>query len=139
MLVDVFTLNSQVFSSAFLTYYPKLSCLCKTTVTDSVVFTDIVNISKVDVMSQLRMGAGGPQDGSAATSITDDLTIHTIGGSIDVNTVFEVRDKGRTLYLKNMLSTVGLEGWTMPPQIYEAEDATISNAVSLASSSIVRL
>ena len=81
-------------------------------------------------MSQLFMGALGPQDGSTATTVGDGLTAHILGGNVGGNTVFEVQDKGRTLYLKNMISTVDLEGWTMSPQIHEAEDATISNAVS---------
>mmetsp|Transcript_30664 Transcript_30664/g.64801 ORF Transcript_30664/g.64801 Transcript_30664/m.64801 type:complete len:611 (+) Transcript_30664:516-2348(+) len=102
-------------------------CLCRTSVSESVMFTDIVNVSKEDVMSQLFLGVLGPQQGSAPTNITDDLTVHMIRGNLDSNTVFEVQDMGRTLYLKNTLSTVRVEGWTMPPQIYEAEDA-ISNA-----------
>mmetsp|Transcript_30659 Transcript_30659/g.64787 ORF Transcript_30659/g.64787 Transcript_30659/m.64787 type:complete len:1099 (+) Transcript_30659:67-3363(+) len=112
----------------FLSFFFDLSCLCKTNVEESVVFTNIVNISKEDVMSQLSMGAPGPQDGSVPTNISNGLTVHMVGGNVDSNTVFEVQDKGRTLYLKNVLSTVSLEGWAMPPQIYEAEDAIISNA-----------
>ena len=99
------------------------SCLCKTTVTDSVVFTDM-SVTKEDVMSQLFIGSLGPSDGSVATYITDGLTVHTVGGVVDEVTVFEVRDKGRTMYLKNILSMVTLEGWEMTPQIYEAEDAS---------------
>ena len=99
------------------------SCLCKTTVTDSVVFTDM-SVTKEDVMSQLFIGSLGPSDGSVATNITDGLTVHTVGGVVDEVTVFEVRDKGRTMYLKNILSMVTLEGWEMTPQIYEAEDAS---------------
>ena len=41
-----------------------------------------------------------------ATNITDGLTVHTVGGVVDVFTIFEVRDKGRTMYLKNILSMV---------------------------------
>ena len=107
------------------------SCLCKTTVTDSVVFTDM-SVTKEDVMSQLFIGSLGPQDGSHnATNITDGLTAHTVGGVVDDQTIFEVRDKGRTMYLKNIVSMVSLEGWElMTPKIYEAEDATIHNTVS---------
>ena len=109
-----------------------LSCLCKTAIIESVVFTD-TNVSKVDVMSHLFMGALGPQDGSTAIDLENGVIVHEMVGNIDSNTVFEVQDKGRTLYLRNALSTVGLEGWTMPPQVYEAEDATINNAVSPSS------
>ena len=112
--------------------WPEFSCLCKTTVTKSVVFTGEPNaISKEEAMSQLSIGTVGPPESSTATDAGDGLKVHTIGGNVDGNTVFEVQDKGRTFYLKNELSTVGLEGWTMPPQIQEAEDATMSNVVSL--------
>ncbi|KAL7542499.1 hypothetical protein ACHAXR_011825, partial [Thalassiosira sp. AJA248-18] len=115
------------------------SCLCKTIVTESAVFTDIANLSKEDIMSELFIGALAPQDGdgSNAAVIANDLTVHTIGGNVDASTVFEVKDKGRILFFKNMLSMVSLEGWTMPPQIYEAEDATMNNTVSLANVLII--
>ena len=92
------------------------------------VFTD-TNMSKENVMSKLFIGALGPQAGSVPTSLGIGFTAHIGGGIIDGDTVFEVQDKGRTIYLKNTLSTVSLEGWTMVPQIYEAEAATISNAL----------
>ena len=80
-------------------------------------------------MAQLFIGALGPQAGSTAISLLDSgLTIHRVGNVTDHNTVFEVQDRGRMMYLKNMRSTVSLEGWTMAPQIYEAENANISNA-----------
>ncbi len=99
-------------------------CLCKTIVTDNVVFTD-TNMSNESVMSKLFIGALGPQAGSVQTSLGIGLTSHIAGDIIDGDTVFEVQDKGQTLYLKNMLLTVSLKGWTMVPQIYEAEAATI--------------
>jgi hypothetical protein len=92
-----------------------------------VVFTD-TNISKENVMSKLFIGALGPQADSVPTNLGIGFTAHIAGSIIDGDTVFEVQDKGRTIYLKNTLSTVSLEGWTMVPQIYEAEAATISNA-----------
>ncbi|KAL7537288.1 hypothetical protein ACHAXR_008774, partial [Thalassiosira sp. AJA248-18] len=104
------------------------SCLCKTAVEESVVFTHD-SVSKEDVISQLFMGVLGPPDGSNATVIANDLTVHTIGDNVDASTVFEVEDKGRTLFFKNVLSTVSLEGWETLPEIYEAEDATMNNAV----------
>lgn len=78
-------------------------------------------------MSQLFMGALGPPEGSNSTILGNGVTVH-VTGAVDGSTVFEVEDKGRTLYFKNLLSTVGLEGWTMPPVIYEAEESTINNA-----------
>ena len=80
-------------------------------------------------MSQLFIGAIGPPADSVPTSLGVGVSVHIVGGIIDGDTTFEVRDKGRTLYLKNTRSTVSLKGWTMVPQIYEAEDATISNAI----------
>lgn len=107
------------------------SCLCETSVADDVVFTDLSSVSKEAVMSQLFQGALGPHaDSSPTTGIDAGLTVHMVGGQLGESTVFEVQDKGRTLFLKNKLSTVTLEGWTMPPTIYEAEDATIDFAVS---------
>ncbi len=103
------------------------SCLCKTFVTEGVVF-NTTNVSKENVMSQLFIGALGPPADSVPTSLSFGLSVHIVGGNIDADTVFEVQDKGRTLYLKNTRSTVSLVGWTMTPQIYEAENATISNA-----------
>ena len=96
---------------------------------DNVVFTGMVNIS-TDVMFQLFMGALVPQDGNTAITVGDGLTAHILGCHVGGNSLFQVQDKGRTSYLKNILSTVGLEGWTMSPQTHEAEDATISDAVN---------
>jgi hypothetical protein len=81
-------------------------------------------------MSKLSIGAYGPRDNSLATDLGSGLKVHMVGGITDANTVFEVNDKGRTLFLKNLRSTVKIEGWTMTPQIYEAEAATFLNAVS---------
>lgn len=103
-------------------------CLCKTTVTDSVVFTDTANVSKEDVMGQLFLGTYGPRDGSVSTDLENGVTVHIMGNSVDERTVFEVQAKGQTVYLKNVLSTVSLQGWTAVPQIYEAEQAEIFNA-----------
>lgn len=102
------------------------SCLCKTTVADAVVFTDTVGITKDDVMSQLSVGAFGPLVGG--TDLGNGVKVHEAGIVGNMDTVFEVQDKGRTIYLKNMISTVSLEGWEMVPQIYEAENALLVNA-----------
>lgn len=80
-------------------------------------------------MSELSIGAFGPRENSVATDLGSGLKAHRTGGITDANTVFEVQDKGRTLFLKNLRSTVKIEGWTMTPQIYEAEAATFANAV----------
>lgn len=109
---------------------PLNSCLCRTIVTDSVVFTDLVTVTKDNAMSNLSIGALGPQDNSQVHDLGSGLKVHRIGGKTDENTVFEVQDKGRTLFLKNVRSTVKIEGWTMTHQIYEAEAAMFSNAVS---------
>jgi hypothetical protein len=82
-------------------------------------------------MSQLFIGALGPEAGSNSTNLNNGVIVHAAGIVGSPGTVFEVQDKGRTLYLKNLRSTVSLEGWAeMTPQIYEAEAATINNAVS---------
>jgi hypothetical protein len=96
---------------------------------DSVVFSDINTVTKDTVMSDLSIGAFGPRENSVATDLGSGLKVHRIGGITDSDTVFEVQDKGRTLFLKNLRSTVKIEGWTMTPQIYEAEAATFANAV----------
>ena len=81
-------------------------------------------------MSQLFIGALGPEAGSDSTNLNNGVIVHAAGIIGSTDTVFEVQDKGRTLYLKNLRSTVSLEGWAeMAPQIYEAEAATINNAV----------
>ena len=105
------------------------SCVCKTTMEESAVFTNS-SVTKDDVLSNLFMGVFGPPDSSIATDLGNGVTAHVVGGSVDGNTVFEVEDKGKFLFLKNLLSTVSLEGWSMTPQIYEAEDSTMHEAVS---------
>jgi uncharacterized protein (DUF1501 family) len=104
------------------------SCLCKTIVTDNVVYTDTAGLTKDDVMSQLAVGAHGIPSGSVMNDLGNGVKVHVVGTVGSTDTVFEVEDKGRVLYLKNMISTVSLEGWIMPPQIYEAEGATLANA-----------
>ena len=107
------------------------SCLCNTNVVESFVFDDVGFISKADVMSQLFIGASGPPMGSISIA-GDEFTAHVLGDKIDESTVFEVLDKGRRFFLKNSLSTVGLgKGWDVIPTTFEAEEATVVNAVSL--------
>ena len=107
------------------------SCVLRTSVSESVVYNDLVGLSKEDVMSQLFLGSVvGIPEGSTSTDLGNDLKAHVLDGKVDATTVFEVLDKGRTIYLKNVLSTVSVEGWEMVPQIFEAEDAMVKNAVS---------
>ena len=110
------------------------SCLCKTNAVESTVFSDL-SVTKEMIMSSLFIGALGPQVGSVPTSIANDVTAHVVGGTVDQQTVFEVQDKSRTLYLKNVESIVHLEGWSVLPQIYEAESATTNADVKNTTSS----
>lgn len=103
------------------------SCLCKTNVVDNQVFASTVGVTKESVQSQLFLGTYGPPLGSSSTDLGNGVTVHHTG-SIGMDTVFEIEDQGTTLYLKNVLSMVTLEGWEMTPQIYEAEQGTINNA-----------
>lgn len=105
------------------------SCLCKTTVTESVVFNDFSGLTKADVMSSLFIGAF--QGGGNEIIIEDGLKAYVVGGTVDASTIFRVEDKGRVMYFKNVRETVTLDGWaTQEVQILEAEGATIANAVS---------
>ena len=88
-------------------------------------------------MSQLSVGAHGIPSGSVMNDLGNGVKVHVVGTVGSTDTVFEVEDKGRVLYLKNMISTVSLEGWIMPPQIYEAEGATLANAVSMISANLL--
>lgn len=83
-------------------------CLCPTAVSTSAVFDRIESITKADVMSQLFLGARGPPDDSVPI-VGDGFKVHAASGKIDEDVVFEVEDKGRTLFLKNVRSTVTLE------------------------------
>ena len=111
-------------------------CVCKTTVTESVVFDDL-SMSKDDILSQLYIGADSIPAGSTPTCIPDcdswEYIAHcTVGSTVDADTVFEVEDfAGRKFLLKNKVSTVGLDGWQMPPETYEAESATNSLNMTL--------
>ena len=109
------------------------NCLCRTTVSEVVVFSDIEGITKADVMSQLKIGAVGPDPNSLAVYLNNDVTVHIVGSVVDETTVFEIQDRGVTIFLKNLVSTVSLFGWEMPPQIYEAESASALNFTSVTS------
>ena len=111
------------------------SCLCETKIVESIVFSganDVESISKTDVMSKLFIGAMGPSNASVPI-VANDITAHLVGGTLDERTVFEVKDKGRTLFLKNVQSIVKLgRGWDNPPILLEAEDASLVRAVRSA-------
>lgn len=117
---------------------PDGSCVCRTFVSESAVFESIEAIDKVQVMNQLFIGALGPEAGSIPTNGAGFIA-HVVNGSVDASTVFEVMDKGRTFFLKNILSEVHLSGWEFLSEIHEAEDAavlqnmTIKNNTSSAS------
>lgn len=106
------------------------SCVCKTTVTESVVFDSIDNIDKEQVMSQLFVGALGP-DPTSVSITGSGFTAHAVNGQIDASAVFEVQDKGRTFFLKNIVSEVHLHGWEAVPIILEAEGATVLQNVTI--------
>ena len=108
-----------------------LSCQCKTTVTNDVVFHSGEGLSVSDILSNLTIGSRPPAEGSTIIA-GDGFQYHLTGSVVDENTIFEVNTKGRTLYLKNVRSTVHIQGWeSIVPKIYEAESARVYNAVSI--------
>lgn len=109
------------------------SCVCKTSVSESVAFDSIEGIEKEQVMSQLFLGAFGPAAASVPFSGSG-FTAHVVNGQLDASTVFEVQDKGRTFYLKNIVSEVHLHGWETVPTILEAEDAAVLQYATIANS-----
>ena len=117
------------------------SCVCRTSVSESVVFQSIENIDKMQVMNQLFLGALGPDAASTSTE-GNGFVAHIVNETVDASTVFEVQDKGRTFFLKNIRSEVNLFGWEFLPIIFEAEDAavlqnvTVKNTTSSASNGV---
>ena len=115
------------------------SCVCRTSVSESVVFDSIENVDKDQIMSELFIGATGPEAGSLP-AVGNGFTAFVVNGQIDASTVFEVQDKGRTFFLKNIVSEVHLHGWEAVPMIIEAEDAvvlqntTVKNSAELSAS-----
>ncbi len=109
------------------------SCVCKTTVSESVVFTSIENIDKEQIMAQLFLGAFEPEVASVPINRAD-FTAHVVDGNVDATTVFEVQDKGRRFFLKNIVSEVNLHGWEAIPTILEAEDAAVLHNVTIKDS-----
>ena len=117
-------------TSHFVSIY-SLSCQCKTTVTNDVVFHSGEGLSASDILSNLTIGSRPPAEGSTVFA-GEGFQYHLMGSVLDENTIFEVETKGRTLYLKNVRSTVHIQGWeSIVPKIYEAESARVYNAVSI--------
>lgn len=105
------------------------SCLCKAMVVETVVFDSIQGLSKDAILSNLHIGSL-PAEGSVEFT-GNGFKYHVAGSFVDDNTGFEVQSKGKTLFLKNIRSTVHLQGWElMTPEIYEAESANLFNVVS---------
>jgi hypothetical protein len=103
---------------------PDGSCVCRTSESESIVFNSIEAIDKEQVMNQLFIGALGPEAGSIPTNGAGFIA-HVVDGIVDASTVFEVMDKGRTFFLKNIRSEVHLSGWEFLPVTLEAEDAAV--------------
>lgn len=113
------------------------SCVCRTSVSESAAFNDGDYFEKAEVMDKLFLGAIGPEPNSVPVPYENGLTVHKVNGLIDTSTVFEVQDKGRTFFLKNLESKVTLSGWSFAPIILEAENAMIRlNATIKDSSSL---
>lgn len=108
------------------------SCLCQAYVENMQYFPDVASITSTDdIIASLKIGHTDPALYSAAYTERNhvDLQNNTFvtyekDDFFDENTVFKVADdKGREFFLKNIKSTVKLQGWSSPPQIIEAEAA----------------
>ena len=105
-------------------------CLCKTSLNDTPVFQDLSTTNKSDVLSRLFIGAPGIPSNSEPDTSNPDFVAHKVHGILDENTVLEVNDdKGRTFFLKNVLSTVSLEGWAQQAAIYEVNEISSNSSV----------
>lgn len=114
------------------------ACLCQTTVVDEEVFSSAANVTVAGILSSLSVGCMDPDiyDDSTYTSEEEDgftAYIKTPGspGVYDVETVFHVTDEnGRTHFLRNVKSTVHLEGWenSYTPRIFEAEEEAYNSS-----------
>ena len=95
------------------------NCVCRTSVLESVVFTDTIGITEELVLSELKLGSFGPHADSVSTNLNNVVTVHKVAGAVDELTVFEIMYRGKTMYLKNIRSTVTLYGWETTPKVYE--------------------
>lgn len=92
-------------------------CLCETTITESLVFTEMPN-SVDEVLSRLTVGAFdpsayGPDAYQDSITSNNDVTayISAATGAYDTNTVFEVQDEyGRVFRFKNTYERVRIQG-----------------------------
>lgn len=116
------------------------ACLCQAHVVNRPVFVgntaSMIPLRVENILASLTIGHADPKiyDDGLYTEVnhTDAegmrFTTYTKGGSpttLDEDTVFKVMDgKGRTVFLKNVKSTVHLQGWTAVPLIVEAEAST---------------
>ena len=105
------------------------SCLCQTTVAEEAVFSSDDVVTAADIVSALRVGHVDPASFDTSTFIEEVETEFTAyvktAGSYDADTIFRVNDEatGRNLFVRNVKSTVSLQGWSYEPDIFEAEDA----------------
>lgn len=106
------------------------TCLCRTETKETAVFGSLFGITRDDIMSKLFIGTSGPGAGSSSMYVRD-VIAHLVEGKVDEKTVFEVRNKDdEPIFLRNLVSSVSLAGWLMPPKKLEAEDATLFDSVS---------
>jgi len=109
------------------------SCYCKAAVEGTPFYSSLDNITREGILSNLFIGTFGPPDAnSSSTTQAEGYTAYVANNVVDENTVFLVAKNGRDYYLRNLVSTVTVEGWQdLTPQIYEAEDAVLTNVVCL--------
>jgi len=105
------------------------ACLCQTSVAEEAVFSSADVFDAADIISSLRVGHIDPAEFDPVAFVEEvgaDFTAYVKSeGSYDADTVFKVADEvtGRTLFLRNVKSTVNLQGWNFEPTIFEAETA----------------
>lgn len=106
------------------------TCLCRTEIKEKAVFDSVLGITRDDIMSKLFIGTASPETGSSST-YERDVIAHLVEGRVDEKTVFELRNtEGEPIFLRNLVSSVSVAGWLMPPKKLEAEDATLFDTVS---------
>jgi uncharacterized protein (DUF1501 family)/uncharacterized protein (DUF1800 family) len=103
------------------------SCLCQTNVVNEQVFY-YGQATPSDILSSLSIGAMDPSvyGSEYSPESGSGFVAHVqTPGVYDGTTIFEVVDPvGRKRFLKNVRSTVKLQGWEFPRSLYEAEGAT---------------
>lgn len=115
------------------------ACLCQTSVAEEAEFSSAAETTVDGILSSLQVGHMDPAIFDAGTFIEETEANFTAyvksPGSYDIDTVFKVDDEatGRTLFLRNLKSTVSLQGWTYEPEIFEAETANNMSDVEVKS------